>query len=107
MQNSFDPDIITYSDYYPFGMTMPGRQGLSDHYRYGFNTQEKVDEIAGSGNHYTAPYWEYDPRAVMRWNLDPKPNPSISPYSIMAGNPIMYTDHLGDSIRTPNNLFDL
>ncbi len=85
---------------------MPGRNGGVESYRYGWNTQEKTDEIAGSGNHYTAPFWEYSPRVVQRWNTDPKPTPSISPYSIMAGNPIMYTDHLGDSIRTPNNLFD-
>lgn len=69
-------------------------------YSYGWNTQERLDEIAGSGNHYTAPYWEYDPRVVLRWNTDPKPNPSISPYAIMQGNPIMYTDHKGDTVRT-------
>src|SRR5690554_4076544 len=40
-------------------------------YKYGYNTQERVDEISGKGNHYTAPYWEYDPRVVHRWNRDP------------------------------------
>lgn len=58
-----------------------------------------MDEIAGSGNHYTAPFWEYSPRVVHRWNTDPKPNPSISPYAIMQGNPIWYTDHKGDTVR--------
>ena len=75
-------------------------------YVYGFNTQEKVDEIAGAGNHYSAEFWEYDPRAVMRWNTDPKPNPSFSPYSIMQGNPIWYTDHKGDTVRTNSEGFD-
>jgi hypothetical protein len=41
-------------------------------YDYGYNTQEAVNEIKGPKNHYTAPFWEYDPRAVMRWNVDPK-----------------------------------
>ncbi len=68
-------------------------------YRYGFNTQEKVDEISGKGNHYTAPYWEYDPRIVHRWNLDPKPVPYISPYAINQGNPIWFSDPYGDTIR--------
>ena len=67
-------------------------------YRYGYNTQERVPEI--QKDHYTAPYWEYDPRVVMRWNTDPKPNPSISPYAINQGNPIWFSDPLGDTIRT-------
>src|SRR5690554_1213921 len=66
-------------------------------YRYGFNTQERVPEI--QKDHYTAPYWEYDPRVVHRWNRDPKPHPSISPYAINQGNPIWFSDPLGDTVR--------
>jgi hypothetical protein len=44
-----------------------------DRYRFGFNGQEKVNEIAGVGNHNTAEFWEYDTRLGRRWNLDPKP----------------------------------
>jgi hypothetical protein len=41
-------------------------------YRYGFNTQEKEDEISGSsGTHYSAEFWMYDTRTARRWNLDP------------------------------------
>ena len=68
-------------------------------YRYGFNGQEKVDEVAGEGNHNTALFWEYDTRTARRWNQDPKPNPSISNYACFAGNPIMFSDVLGDTIR--------
>src|SRR5690554_1580504 len=66
-------------------------------YRYGYNTQERVDEIAGKGNHYTAPYWEYDPRVVHRWNRDPMAfkYPWQSPYVINNNNPIFYTDPYG------------
>ena len=67
-------------------------------YRYGFNTQEQVDEIAGAGNHYTAMFWEYDPRLGRRWNQDPKPNPSISNYAAFANNPILWKDILGDTL---------
>jgi len=35
-------------------------------YRYGFNGQEKSDEIKGEGNSYTALFWEYDPRIGRR-----------------------------------------
>lgn len=76
-------------------------------YLYGFNGQEKTDELKGSGNHYTAPYWEYDPRAVHRWNIDPKWHPSFSPYSIMQGNPILYSDPMGDTIKTTQEGFNI
>jgi hypothetical protein len=36
-----------------------------------------------------------------RWNIDPKPNPSISNYACFGNNPIFYIDVLGDTIRTP------
>ena len=60
----------------------------NDNYRFGFNTQEKVNEIAGIGNHYTALYWEYDTRLGRRWNLDPKPVPEESGYATNRNNPI-------------------
>src|SRR5690554_6353582 len=63
-----DDVFITYEEDVVVENTNPF---VSRNYRYGYNTQEKVDEIAGAGNHYTAPYWEYDPRVVHRWNRDP------------------------------------
>ena len=46
----FNADVLSYSDYYPFGMTMPGRQYNGGDFRYGFQGQEKDDEIKGEGN---------------------------------------------------------
>lgn len=40
-------------------------------YPFGFNGQEKVNEIADVGNHTTALHWEYDTRLGRRWNLEP------------------------------------
>ena len=80
-------------------MVQPGRSYNSPDYRYGFNTQEKVDEVKGSGNHYTAEFWLYNPRAVHRWNMDPKAHPGFSPYDIMRGNPIMFNDPYGDTVN--------
>ena len=87
--------IRTCSDYSPFGVELDGRT-VSGGYRYGFNTQEKTDEISGSGNHTTALYWEYDSRLSFRWNRDPKIIPTISDYSINSRNPIFYMDPNGD-----------
>ncbi len=67
---------------------------------FGFNGMEKDDEIFNStGTSYTAEFWRYDSRLGRRWNLDPKPNPSISQYATFSLNPIMFTDLLGDTIR--------
>lgn len=66
-------------------------------YRFGFNGQEKDDEIAGEGNINTAMYWEYDTRLGRRWNLDPKPVVGLSEYACFANNPIWYRDINGDS----------
>ena len=71
-----------------------------ERYWFGFNSQEKEDEIYGEGNTYSAEYWMYDARLGRRWNLDPKPNPSLSWYSTFAGNPIWFSDPLGDTLRT-------
>ena len=68
------------------------------HYKFGFNGQEKVNEIAGIGNHTTALFWEYDTRLGRRWNRDPEEKnfPSLSPYATNNNNPIQYTDPNGD-----------
>jgi RHS repeat-associated protein len=66
-------------------------------YRFGFNGQEKDDEVSGVGNTMTAEFWEYDARLGRRWNLDPKPRIGISEYSVFGNNPIWFMDPLGDT----------
>jgi len=90
----YTAEILSSTDYYPFGFQMPGRvyQGS---YRYGFNGQEKVDEIAGSGNSYTAEFWQYDPRIGRRWNVDPVVKIHESPYACFANNPLCFRDPIG------------
>lgn len=95
----FKADIASATDYYPFGMEMPERTVDNNYYRFGFNTQEKTDEIAGKGNHNTALFWEYSPRIARRWNEDPKPNPSISNYAVFANSPLQFVDRGGDSVE--------
>ena len=86
------------SDYYLFGSPMYGRSFNSNSYKFGFNSQMKENEIYGEGNTYSAEYWMYDSRLGRRWNVDLKPNPSISWYSTFAGNPIWYSDPMGDTL---------
>lgn len=69
---------------YPGGMQMPGRTFSPTESRYGYQGQEKTDEISGSGNHYQFKYREYDPRTENFWSVDPlaKLYPGWSPYAI-------------------------
>ncbi|MDY8138497.1 DUF6443 domain-containing protein, partial [Aquimarina sp. 2201CG5-10] len=47
---TFIPDVLTYNDYYPFGMLLPNRHGNTSDYRYGFQGQEMDNEVKGEGN---------------------------------------------------------
>jgi RHS repeat-associated protein len=64
-------------------------------YQYGFNGQEKDNEVMGEGNSYTAEFWNYDVRLGRRWNTDPVVKPHESPYAILANNPIWFIDPNG------------
>jgi N-acetylmuramoyl-L-alanine amidase len=63
-------------------------------YRYSINAQEKETDL--NENITTALYWEYDSRIGRRWNVDPKVKTEESAYLCFSGNPIFYTDNLGD-----------
>nr|WP_321234634.1 RHS repeat-associated core domain-containing protein [uncultured Psychroserpens sp.] len=78
----FLPDVVAYNDYYPFGMLTPNRHGASDDYRYGFQGQEKDDEIKGEGNSINFKFRMHDPRVGRFLSLDPlaPQYPHNSPY---------------------------
>ncbi len=52
-------------------MLMPNRNGSSDSYRYGFQGQEKDDEIKGDGNSINFKYRMHDPRVGRFFARDP------------------------------------
>jgi len=68
-----------------------------DAYRFGFNGQMKTNEWAGTGNHNTAQFWEYDTRTGRRFNLDPVDQISKSNYAVLALSPISHIDPLGNN----------
>jgi hypothetical protein len=94
----FEPEVLSARDFYPFGMVMPERSFSTQAYRYGFQNQEMDNEFSGTGNSYTAMFWQYDPRIGKRFNVDPKPNSSNSSYAAFLCNPILYSDEMGDTI---------
>ncbi|WP_343786381.1 RHS repeat-associated core domain-containing protein, partial [Wandonia haliotis] len=93
---NYDPVLLSWSDYYAFGMTMPGRNG-GVNYRYLFNGMEHDGEVSGNGNSYTTEFRQYDPR-LGRWkSLDPlmAKYPGMSPYVAFNNNPIYFVDPFG------------
>ncbi|MBC7413037.1 MAG: hypothetical protein H7331_11370 [Bacteroidia bacterium] len=94
----YKADLVSSMDYSPFGAPLKGRTFNGSGSRYGFNGQEKDDEIVGSGNIYTAEFWEYDSRLGRRWNIDPVVKPWESSYATFADNPIYYDDPDGDDV---------
>jgi hypothetical protein len=95
----YEADIIQATDYYCFGSPMTGRvyqASGTGKYRFGFNDQERDDEVSGAGNTNSAEYWEYDTRLGRRWNVDPVTKPWQSNYSCFSDNPIWKIDPNGD-----------
>lgn len=76
--------------YYPFGMMLPGRQANPGDYRYGFNGQEKSDEIKGTGNSISFKYRMQDARLGRFFSIDPLVNkyPYLTPYQVAHNSPI-------------------
>jgi RHS repeat-associated protein len=96
--SAYQAEVVSAQGYEAFGSLLPGRNYSSGAYRFGFNGQEKDDEIYGStGTSYTAEFWQYDPRVARRWNLDPVDQVSISNYAAFALNPILLVDPKGAS----------
>jgi RHS repeat-associated protein len=64
-------------------MLIPNRHGSSNSYRYGFQGQEKDDEIKGEGNSLNYTFRMHDPRVGRFFAVDPltKDYPWNSPYA--------------------------
>ena len=71
-------------------MLLPNRHGSSDKYRYGFQRQEKDDELKGEGNSLNYKFRMHDPRVGRFFSVDPltAKYPHYSPYSF-SGNKVI------------------
>jgi RHS repeat-associated protein len=80
----YRPVVVNAQDTYAFGMIEPGRSyAASGAYRYGFQGQEKDDEIKGEGNSVDFTFRVYDPRLGRFLSVDPLTSkyPNNSSYS--------------------------
>ena len=62
--NCYHVDIVSYLDYFPFGMLMPNRYTGNSDYKYSFNGMEKDDEIKVDNNSYDFGARMLDPRRL-------------------------------------------
>jgi RHS repeat-associated protein len=90
----FVADILTASDYYPFGMQLTNRTYSVGEYRFGFQEQEKDDEIKGSGNSINFKYRMHDPRLGRFFAVDPlfAKYPYNSTYAFSENSTIAYIE---------------
>lgn len=104
----FLADVESYNDYYPFGMVMPGRSYSSEGYRYGFQGQEKDDEVNGDGNSINYKYRVHDPRIGRFLSVDPltKDYPWNSSYAFSENKVIQFIELEGAEVSQPAILHD-
>jgi RHS repeat-associated protein len=95
-------DVVSYSDYYPFGAPMTERTALvtPTDVRYGFNGKEVDSEINGNGNAYDFGARMYDARLGRWWSVDPLTSkyPNLSCYSFVGNMPLIAIDPDGKDI---------
>jgi len=94
---SKDAELIASTDYYPFGMIIPGRSykaSGSTAYRYGFNGKENDNEVKGEGDQQDYGFRIYDPRLARFLSVDPlvREYPELTPYQFASNTPIWAID---------------
>jgi RHS repeat-associated protein len=93
--------IIKASDYYPFGMEMPGRKYASESYRYDY--QGQFAEKDGETGLHSFELRQWDAR-IARWNSTDPYGQHFSPYMGMGNNPVSLVDPNG-GISVSQGLF--
>jgi RHS repeat-associated protein len=87
-----EPDLLSYKDYYPFGMEMPGRSLNPSDYRFAYQgLYAEADAETGLSS-----FWlrNYDARIGQFTTTDPF-NYGFSSYNGMDNNPVSFVDPTG------------
>src|SRR5690606_4731547 len=86
----YEADIVSATDYAPFGMGLVGRSYSSEEYRYGFNGEENDKETKTQGYGMRI----YNPGLGKFLSVDPltKQYPELTPYQFARNTPIQAID---------------
>lgn len=89
------PQYVSLTAYYPFGMTMPGKDYNSGEYRYGFNGKER--ETSFDSDSYDFGARVYNSLTGKWMSVDPlfKKGPQFSPFAFSFNNPILFKEENG------------
>jgi RHS repeat-associated protein len=90
---AYKPELLSATDYFPFGMQMPERVVVDgEGYRYGFNGMEKENAVNEDG--YTTAFRDYNTWRGAWTSQDPLQNyfAPYSPYNFVLNNPLYWTD---------------
>ena len=97
--DTYEPLVISESDYYPFGMAMKERSFSNEEYRFGFNGMEKDTDLAEGKTDFGNRI--YSAELGRWWSVDPYANrhPMKSSYQAFNNNPIFFIDPDGGDER--------
>lgn len=111
----FIPYIVSTQDYYAFGSLMDERgftggcYGMDTTYRYGFQGQEKENDIGGNvGDYLSYKYRVHDARLGRFFSTDPLEANYVyqSTYVFSGNNPVALVDFLGMGVIGPPETTD-
>jgi RHS repeat-associated protein len=95
----YNAQVVSVSDYYPFGMGIKEREWKDStfSYRFGFNGQEQDNEVSGEGNTIAFEARIYDSRLGRFFSTDPwqKKYAWQTPYTYFKNSPISTIDFMG------------
>ncbi|QWG10696.1 RHS repeat-associated core domain-containing protein [Flammeovirga kamogawensis] len=86
--------VLSYSDYYPFGLSITARSSGSEGYRYGFNGKENDTDLSSSQLIQDYGFRVYNPVIGKFLSVDPltKSYPMLTPYQFASNMPIWAID---------------
>jgi RHS repeat-associated protein len=94
LYTGYSADLASVTDYYPFGIPMPGRNKESKWARFGYNGKENDDEVYGEGSFQDYGFRMYDSRITRFISVDPltADYPWYTPYQFAGNMPIAFVD---------------
>jgi RHS repeat-associated protein len=91
----YTAQVVSATDYSPFGVALEGRTFSSEEYRYGFNGKEKDEEGIGGGNQtYDYGFRIYNPSLAKFLSVDPISDeyPMLTLYQFASNTPVSAID---------------